>query len=251
MGRKAQSIKILNKDIRKLVEENLHLVEAVVRRIAPNLPPSVAREEIVSEGIMGLIEAAQKFDKKRGIKFEKWAEIRIRGAIIDYLRKNDIISRPSRILMKQIASTVRDLENKLGREPTDEEIAKELGITLEEYHIELEKISYLASLSLDEVIFDPTSSEGKRLYEMISDETLKDPFKYAEISDLRQIIESALEKLDEKEKEVIKMYYLDGFHMKEISKKLRVSESRISQIHSKALLKLRSYLEEKISQSVR
>lgn len=251
MGRKAQSFKILNKDIRKLVEENLHLVEAVVRRIAPNLPPSVAREEIVSEGIMGLIEAAQKFDKKKGIKFEKWAEIRVRGAIIDYLRKNDIISRPSRILMKQIANTIRELENKLGREPTDEEIAKELGITLEDYHIELEKISHLASLSLDEVVFDPTSNEGKRLYEMISDETLKDPFKYAEISDLRQIIESALEKLDEKEKEVIKMYYLDGFHMKEISKKLKVSESRISQIHSKALLKLRSYLEEKISQSIR
>jgi RNA polymerase sigma factor for flagellar operon FliA len=246
MGRRSQGIKVINKDIRKLVEENLHIVEAVVRKIAPNLPHGFAREEIVSEGIMGLIEAAQKFDSKRGVKFEKWAEIRIRGAIIDYLRRTDIISRPSRLIIKQIAKTIKELQNKLGREPEDEEIAKELGMTLDEYRTELEKISCLSILSLDEVIFDPDSKEGKKLYEMITDEHINDPMNFAANSNLREIIEQALEKLDDKEREVIKMYYLDGFHMKEISKKLKVSESRISQIHSKAMLKLRAELEGKI-----
>ena len=247
MGRRSQGIKVINKDIRKLVEENLHIVEAVVRKIAPNLPHVVAREEIVSEGIMGLIEAAQKFDSKRGVKFEKWAEIRIRGAIIDYLRRTDIISRPSRLIIKQIAKTIKELQNKLGREPEDEEVAKELGMTLDEYRTELEKISCLSILSLDEVIFDPDSKEGKKLYEMITDEHINDPMNFAANSNLREIIEQALEKLDDKEREVIKMYYLDGFHMKEISKKLKVSESRISQIHSKAMLKLRAELEGKIN----
>jgi RNA polymerase sigma factor for flagellar operon FliA len=247
MGRRSQGIKVINKDIRKLVEENLHIVEAVVRKIAPNLPHGVAREEIVSEGIMGLIEAAQKFDSKRGVKFEKWAEIRIRGAIIDYLRRTDIISRPSRLIIKQIAKTIKELQNKLGREPEDEEVAKELGMTLDEYRTELEKISCLSILSLDEVIFDPDSKEGKKLYEMITDEHINDPMNFAANSNLREIIEQALEKLDDKEREVIKMYYLDGFHMKEISKKLKVSESRISQIHSKAMLKLRAELEGKIN----
>jgi RNA polymerase sigma factor FliA len=247
MGRRSQGIKVINKDIRKLVEENLHIVEAVVRKIAPNLPHGVAREEIVSEGIMGLIEAAQKFDSKRGVKFEKWAEIRIRGAIIDYLRRTDIISRPSRLIIKQIAKTIKELQNKLGREPEDEEVAKELGMTLDEYRTELEKISCLSILSLDEVIFDPDSKEGKKLYEMITDEHINDPMNFAANSNLREIIEQALEKLDDKEREVIKMYYLDGFHMKEISKKLKVSESRISQIHSRAMLKLRAELEGKIN----
>jgi RNA polymerase sigma factor for flagellar operon FliA len=247
MGRRSQGIKVINKDIRKLVEENLHIVEAVVRKIAPNLPHGVAREEIVSEGIMGLIEAAQKFDSKRGVKFEKWAEIRVRGAIIDYLRKTDIISRPSRLIIKQIAKTIKELQNKLGREPEDEEVAKELGMTLDEYRAELEKISCLSILSLDEVIFDPDSKEGRKLYEIITDEHISDPMNFAVNSNLREIIEQALEKLDDKEREVIKMYYLDGFHMKEISKKLKVSESRISQIHSKAILKLRAELEGKIN----
>ena len=247
MGRRSQGIKVINKDIRKLVEENLHIVEAVVRKIAPNLPHGVAREEIVSEGIMGVIEAAQKFDSKRGVKFEKWAEIRVRGAIIDYLRKTDIISRPSRLIIKQIAKTIKELQNKLGREPEDEEVAKELGMTLDEYRAELEKISCLSILSLDEVIFDPESKEGKKLYETITDEHISDPMNFAVNSNLREIIEQALEKLDDKEREVIKMYYLDGFHMKEISKKLKVSESRVSQIHSKAILKLRAELEGKIN----
>jgi RNA polymerase sigma factor for flagellar operon FliA len=247
MGRRSQGIKVINKDIRKLVEENLHIVEAVVRKIAPNLPHGVAREEIVSEGIMGLIEAAQKFDSKRGVKFEKWAEIRVRGAIIDYLRRTDIISRPSRLIIKQIAKTIKELQNKLGREPEDEEVAKELGMTLDEYRAELEKISCLSILSLDEVIFDPESKEGRKLYEIITDEHINDPMNFAVNSNLREIIEQALEKLDDKEREVIKMYYLDGFHMKEISKKLKVSESRISQIHSKAILKLRAELEGKIN----
>lgn len=245
MGRKSKEPKIINKDIRKIVEENIHLVEMVVRKVAPSLPDSMAREELVSEGILGLIEAAQKFDQSKG-RFENWAEIRIRGAIIDYLRKTDVLSRSSRLMVKQIANTIKELQNKLGREPTDEEVAKELGMTLEEYHIELERITNLSIISLDEVVFDQNSSEGKLLYELINDENVKDPFKFAENSNLRKIIEKALEKLDEREREIIKLYYLDGFHMKEISKKLNVSESRISQIHSKALLKLRKELEGKV-----
>lgn len=246
MGRKSAGIKVANKDIRKLVEDNIYLVEKVVRKIAPSLPDSMAREELVSEGILGLIEAAQKFNPKKGIKFEHWAEIRIKGAIIDYLRKTDVLSRSSRLMVKQIAEAIKKLQNKFGREPTDEEVAKELGISLEEYHIELEKISNLSIISLDEVIFDQDSSEGKKLYELISDESVRDPFKFAENSNLRKIIEKALEKLDDREREIIKMYYLEGYHMKEISKKLNVSESRISQIHSKALLKLRQELEGKV-----
>ncbi len=247
MGRHRQQPKILNKDIRKLVENHIYIVESVVRKVAPNLPSSVAREEIVSEGVMGLIEAAQKFDSRRGVRFDKWAEIRVRGAIIDYLRKNDILSRPSRVMMKRIAEAIRELRNKLGREPKDEEVADFLGISLEDYMQELQKISALATVSLDEVIFEPVSKEGRRLYEIISDEALEDPFKFSEISNLRNIIENALAKLDDKEREVIKMYYFHGFHMKEISKRLNVSESRISQIHSSAIMKLRAELEESLA----
>ncbi len=244
MGRRSQGIKILNRDIRKLVEENIYLVESIVRKIAPTLGPGFAREEIVSEGILGLIEAAQKFDSMKGIKFEKWAEIRIKGAIIDYLRRTDVLSRPSRSLVKQMAETIKELQNKLGREPKDEEIAKELGMSLEEYFYELEKISNLSIVSLDEVVLD--NEDGRRLYELVSDENVKDPLKLSENLNLRKIIEEALSSLDDKEREVVKMYYLEGAHMKEISKRLRVSESRISQIHSKALLKLRINLAGKI-----
>ena len=235
-----------SKNIKKLVEEHVDLVKAIVAKIWRNLPPYVDKDELISEGILGLIEAAKRYDPSMKTDFRVWAEIKIRGHIIDYLRKQDVLPRSTRSMIKKIGEVVRDLQSKLGRDPTDEEVSKALGIDKEEYEKIINQINITALISLDEVLFDPTSSSGRRIYEIIPDPNSSDPTEFAERENLRKIIESAMKELDEKEREVIKLYYFEQYRMKEIAKKLKVSESRISQIHTRALLKLREALENKI-----
>jgi RNA polymerase sigma factor for flagellar operon FliA len=243
MKRQSQAQK---EHIKKLVEDNMWVVESVVRRISASLPPYVDRDDLIGSGLLGLVQAATRYDPERGVKFELWAEVRVRGAILDHLRSLDFMARPARTEAKRISSTITSLENELGREPEDEEVAKALGVSVTEYRESLEKISYVSTVSLDEVISDISSRDGRRrLSDIIPDPTVGDPIDAADMKSLREMVTVAVEKLPEKEKMVLKFYYTDGLSMKEIADVMGVTESRVSQIHSKAILRLRSMLDGK------
>lgn len=242
--------KISKKDkekIKELVEANIYLVENIVRKISASLPSHVDRDDLISCGLLGLVQAASRFEPSKGVKFELWAELRIRGAILDHLRSLDFMTRPTRTEIKKISSATTELKSQLGRDPDDSEIAKAIGMNTEEFREFMERVSYRAIVSLDDIIADVSSSDGKRrLYELIPDPSTKDPFEVVTSSMISEMVSEAIDKLPDREKDVLRLYYLEGVPMKQIAKDMAVTESRVSQIHARALLMLRESLNGKI-----
>ncbi|MBW2245633.1 MAG: FliA/WhiG family RNA polymerase sigma factor [Deltaproteobacteria bacterium] len=226
-----------NKD-EKLREELIlkyaPLVKNIAERMAIRLPPNICKEELVGPGIMGLFDAIEKFDSSRQIKFQTYANLRIKGAILDELRKMDMISRSIRKNIHRIENAMRSLELKLGREPEDFEIAEEMGVDIDSYYKMTMKAQGAGLLSLDEIMPDGTTPKLSR---QVSD-TLS-PFDKLKIKESKKIISKALSKLSKKEQLVMSLYYYDELTLKEIAKVLDLTESRISQIHSKIIIKLR------------
>jgi len=219
------------------------LVKYVAGRLSSGLPQSVDTADLVSYGIFGLIDAIEKFDPERGIKFETYAIARIKGAIIDELRAMDWVPRSVRARAKQFETAYIALENRLKRVPSDDEIAREMGISSQELQAILTKLSYTSVISFEEMWssgadhddhMDPAGS--------IPDETADDPVHTLESAELKQILADAIELLPDREKTVIALYYYDGLTLKEIGSVLGVTESRVSQMHTKAVLRLRARL---------
>lgn len=229
--------------VKKLIEEHTYIVENVVRKFSTILPPHVDRDDLIGAGLLGLVQAASRYDPKKGVKFELWAEVRVRGSILDHLRSLDAMARPARAEVKRISSTIANLENELGREPEDEEVAGALGMDVEEYRGTIGRISKIAIVSLDEVIADVQDKDGKRKLVDIIPDTSMNPLDAVDVSTLKEALRCAIENLPDKEKTVLKLYYVDSMSMKDIARYLKVTESRISQIHSKAVLRLRAMLE--------
>lgn len=225
------------------------LVKYVAGRVSSNLPSNLDQGDLVSYGIFGLIDAVEKFDHLRGIKFETYAISRIRGAIIDELRALDWVPRSLRQRAKDVERAYMDLENKYKRIPTDEEVAKALNITIKEFGDLLSNLSHSSLLALEELwSVGGEKDEKVSLMETLVDTSGPDPSKTFEIDELKQTLAKSIEKLPEREKTVIALYYYDGLTFKEIGKILGVTESRISQLHTKAVLRLRARL--KASESV-
>lgn len=219
------------------------LVKYVAGRVCVGLPPSVDYDDLVSFGIFGLMDAIDKFEPDRGIKFETYAMTRVRGAMIDGLRSIDWVPRSVRQKAKDLERQVAQLEGQLGRPATDDEICAALKITPEEYHELLHEISSITLTSLDEVWQGDGDDEGKLKYgQMIENVDSDEPSQVVAEAEVRRVLAEAIDQLPERERLVISLYYHDELTLKEIGAVLGVTESRISQIHTKAIVRLRSRL---------
>lgn len=218
------------------------LVKYVAGRLASSLPQTVETADLVSYGIFGLIDAIEKFDPGRAIKFETYAIARIKGAIIDELRAMDWVPRSVRSRAREIEQAYVQLENSLKRVPNDTEVASHMGVTRREYHDILTKLSYTSVVSFEELWVGGSRDDGQAVAGSIADERADDPVAVFESAEIKEILASAIERLPEREKTVIALYYYEGLTLKEIGQVLGVTESRVSQLHTKAVLRLRARL---------
>lgn len=219
------------------------LVKYVAGRLSSGLPQTVYTADLVSYGVFGLIDAIDKFDPDRGIKFETYAIARIKGAIIDELRAMDWVPRSVRARAREFEAAYIALENRLKRVPSDDEIAEQMGISPRELRAILTRLSYISVISFEE-IWSPGADHEERSDPLgsIADDRAEDPVRLFETSELKQILANAIERLPEREKSVIALYYYEGLTLKEIGAVLGVTESRVSQMHTKAVLRLRARL---------
>jgi len=217
------------------------LVKYVAGRVGVGLPPNVEQADLVSYGIFGLMDAIDKFDLERGFKFETYAINRIRGAIIDELRSLDWIPRSVRYKAREVEKSYAALEARLHRTPTEAEVAQEMGIKLEELHQIFSQMSYVNVVALDELLGGEKDSSPEQVLE---DTRAEDPVAAFEAEETKHLLAKAINQLPEREKIVVTLYYYEGLTLAEIGQVLGVTESRICQMHTKAVLQLRSKLAE-------
>lgn len=223
------------------------LVKYVAGRLASGLPQTVETADLISYGIFGLIDAIEKYDLERAIKFETYAIARIRGAIIDELRAMDWVPRSVRSRAREIEQAYVELENELKRVPSDNEVAERMGVTPKEYGDILARLSYTSVVSFEELWVGSDREEGQNALGTIKDETAEDPVAVFETGEVKEILAEAIERLPEREKTVIALYYYEGLTLKEIGQVLGVTESRVSQLHTKAVLRLRAKIHAAVS----
>lgn len=221
----------------KLIIEYAPLVKLVAGKLSMYLGYNVEFDDLVGYGVFGLIDAIDKFDYEKGVKFETYASLRIRGAILDQIRKMDWIPRTVRQKQKQLDGAYRKIEEQTGRMATDEEVAEELGITLDELDEMQNETKLTNVVSLDEYM-----EQGEVRVEPRADKDYMQPEKVVEKAELKRLLMEVLQTLTDKEKKVITLYYYEDLTLKEISRVLDVSESRVSQLHSKALIKMKQRL---------
>jgi len=223
-----------------LIMKYASFVKYVAGRIAVNLPSNVEFDDLVSYGILGLIDAIDKYDSERNVKFKTYAKTRIRGAIFDELRMLDWTPRSIRQKARKLEKAYAKLEGKLGRDAKDEEIAEYLNIDISELHKLFDETKKSLLLSLDEMFYD--DDEGSSRFDFIEDEKSDNPQSKIEEAEAKKILADAISKLSDRERMVITLYYYEELTSKEIGKILGVSDSRVSQLHTKAILRLRGRL---------
>jgi RNA polymerase sigma factor FliA len=227
----------------RLIVTYAPLVKYVAGRLGSGLPAHVDDEDLVSYGLLGLIGAIERYEPDRDVKFETYAIARIRGAIIDELRALDWVPRSVRSRARDIERAIGELEGKLGRVPTDEEIAGKLGITTEELDESLSEISRSSIAALDELwTIGGSGGDQVALIDTIEDTEAPDPQGALSQTELREAIADAIARLPEREKLVVTLYYYEELTLREIGEVLGVTESRVSQLHTKAILRLKARL---------
>jgi RNA polymerase sigma factor FliA len=228
----------------RLIVHYSPLVKYVAGRVSVGLPQHIEQSDLVSYGIFGLIDAIDKFDTDRNIKFETYAIARIKGAIIDELRSIDWVPRSVRAKARSVEKAYAKLEAQLLRTPSDEEVAQELGITEADLHTIFNQISFVGLVALDEVL----SGSGDRGESTTLGDTIPDkgegPVAAFEVEEMKQILASAINRLGDREKIVLTLYYYEGLTLADIGDVLGVTESRVCQIHTKAVLQLRARMSE-------
>jgi RNA polymerase sigma factor FliA len=228
----------------KLVVAYSPLVKYVAGRMSSGLPAHVEESDLISYGLIGLINAVERFDIEREIKFETYAITRIKGAIIDELRALDWVPRSVRARAREIERAHAKLEHRLHRTPTDEEMARELRMDVDEFQEALLKISNSAVVALDELwAVSDASGDKVSLLDTLEDPDAPDPQQLLDKSELKDRLAEAIAALPEREKLVIALYYYENLTLREIGEVLGVTESRISQLHTKAVLRLKSRLQ--------
>ncbi len=216
-----------------LTEHYVHLVKLVAGRLGIYLNQYIDIDDLVGYGILGLIDAIDKFNPEKNVKFETYASLRIRGAILDAIRKLDWVPRTLRKKQKDIDKAYMELEGKLGRPPLKQEVADFLEMSVEEYNTLLKEVNISSLISIDENVFH---------FETISDPNALVPERYAEENEVKETLAKIIGDLPEREKKVIFLYYYEELTLKEISHILEVSESRVSQLHTKAVSRLRAQM---------
>jgi len=235
----------------RLVVAYSPLVKYVAGRMASGLPTHVEEIDLISYGLIGLISAIERFEPEREIKFETYAIPRIRGAIIDELRTLDWVPRSVRARAREIEKANVKLEHHLQRAPSDEEMARELEITVTEFKESLVQISNSTIAALDELwSVSDASGDQVSLLDTLQDPEAPDPARVMDASELKDRVADAIARLPEREKLVIALYYYENLTLREIGEVLGVTESRISQLHTKAVLRLRSRLGEEAPEAM-
>jgi len=232
----------------KLLVEYSHLVKYITQRLAINLPPSVDRDDLYGSGIMGLIRAVETFEPERGFKFETYAGHKIRGAVLDELRALDWVPRSVRQKARDLQRVFTKLENRLGRSPYDDEVCEELGVRIEEYEQILADVTPTTVVSLDESMTDSYSdSKDIKIIDQVEDPSSVNPLRELGFEEIKDILKVAIADLPENERLVVALYHYEELTLKEIGVVLNLTESRVSQIHSKAMIKLRTKLLQRIN----
>ncbi len=232
-----------DKELRdRLILSYAPLVRYVAGRLGSGLPAHVDEGDLVSYGLLGLINAIERYDPTRDIKFETYAIVRIKGAIIDELRALDWVPRSVRSRAREIERAIAELESKLGRAPNDDEIAARIGISVDELAESLTDISRSSIAALDELWAVSGEGDQVSLLDTIEDTSGAQPAEALDETDLRETLAEAIARLPEREKLVITLYYYEELTLREIGEVLGVTESRISQLHTKAVLRLKSRL---------
>jgi RNA polymerase sigma factor FliA len=234
----------------RLILHYAPLVKFVAGRLASGLPGNIEQADLVSYGIFGLIDAIEKFDPARGFKFETYAITRIKGAIIDELRSIDWVPRSVRAKARAIERAYSKLENQLRRTPDDTQLAHELGISEPELADWLSQISFVGLVALDEILLAGERAGGSTVGDMVVDPA-HDPVAAFEVDEMKQLLADAINRAPERERLVLTLYYYEGLTLSEIGEVLGVTESRVCQIHTKAILQLRARIVEPQRGSVR
>ncbi len=232
-------------DKSKIIRDNLYLVDILVGRMVTQVPSFMNKDDMKSAGMLGLLDAANKYDASKNILFKTFAEYRIRGAILDEMRKLDWFSRSLREKQTRIGRTIMDLELQLGRDPEDHEVAGAMNLSLDEYRSMLGEVGHLGCVSLNETL--DNSQEGSSFLDSLVDERSDiSPGARIEGQQLAAKVAEVLALLSEKERLVISLYYYEELTQKEIADVLELSEGRVSQLHSQALIKLKTKLDARL-----
>ncbi len=224
------------------LEDYLPLVKYIAGRLAIGLPRSVEMDDLINAGVVGLIEAYHNFDVSKGVKFETYASLRIRGSILDELRGMDWVPRSTRARSREIERVIARLENELGRTPTEAELADGLGVELDDYYRMIEDVSSTSLLSLDGLTYGEDDDKPVPLVDTLRSTDQTGPLINLEREEMRDLLADSLGQLTEQERLVVALYYYEELTLKEIGQVLELSESRVSQLHTKAVLGLRTKL---------
>jgi RNA polymerase sigma factor for flagellar operon FliA len=226
------------------VKQYAPLIHYIADRLASRLPPHIGKEDLISSGSLGLIDAIDKFDASRGIKFKTYAEFRIKGAMIDDLRNLDWVPRTVRRKSTELEKLWRRLEAELGRPATDEESAEAMGIGLSDYLRLIDEVYMVNMLDLEAFKIDSPgqSRENADIYNILADDATLDALTVLGQEEVRKVLVKGIDSLPEKEKMVVTLYYHEEMTMKEIGRIMGFTESRISQLHTKSVIRLRGFV---------
>lgn len=225
----------------RLIMEHAPLIKYIVNRIAQRLPSHVDLDDLMNTGVIGLMDAIEKYNPEKNCKFKTYAEFRIKGAILDQLRSLDWVPRSVRQKSRKLEAAYSQMEQKLGRSASDEEVAGELGVEIKKFHEMLNQVRGISVVNLDEVR-NASDLEKKNLIDVLEDTTGEDPAGALNIDEMKRMVAESISQLPEKERLVISLYYYDELNMKEVGKILDITESRVCQIHTKSILRLRAKL---------
>jgi RNA polymerase sigma factor for flagellar operon FliA len=226
----------------ELIEKYLPMVSSAVARLAMTLPDHVDQDDLYSAGLVGLLQALRNFDPTCGASFETYARTRVRGAMLDELRRMDWVPRAVHEKARKIQNAMSELEQKLGRTPTEAQVAKALNLSISEYAQLLNEVRPAAFVCLD-AVNSSEESDGGSLYEVIADTIEENPVQQASQQELKRVIFERLKELPEIQRKVLALYYAEDLHLREIAEVFGLTESRICQIHSQAILGIRAYVQ--------
>lgn len=238
---KEEPTRLNPKDREELIREYTPLIKFIAQKIAVRLPSNIELDDLISSGVIGLMDAIEKYDPTRDNKFKTYAEFRIRGAILDELRAQDWVPRSVRDKAKLLDKTVADLEAATGKQATDEEIASKLNMTLDEFFELVNQVRPVSVLSIDEIA-SFSNVDKKSLMSLLEDVKVANPYIQLNLKSVKDVITGAIEELPERQRLVLSLYYYEDLNLKEIGKVLRVTESRVSQLHAQAISRLRQKL---------
>ena len=225
----------------KLIMEYAPLIKFIAQKIAIRLPSNIELDELISSGVIGLMDAIEKYDPSRDNKFKTYAEFRIRGSILDELRAQDWVPRSVRDKAKMLDRTMVKMEAQMGRTPSDEEVAEKLDLSMDEFYDLVNQVRPVSVLSIDDTTTF-SNVDKKSIMNLLEGCKLNNPFTQLNLKSVKQVVTKAIEDLPERQRLVLSLYYYEDLNLKEIGRILRVTESRVSQLHAQAIARLRAKL---------